>query len=54
MSVPGDRAGEHFGWLARFYAADMAASSDATRVLLGWEPEGPTLAEDLASGCHFR
>ncbi|MER8157187.1 SDR family oxidoreductase [Streptomyces sp. NPDC094472] len=53
-SVPADGAGEHFGWLNKFFGADMAASSDATRALLGWAPGGPTLAEDLDSGRYYR
>ncbi|MCG0286578.1 hypothetical protein [Streptomyces sp. PSAA01] len=54
VSIPADEAGEHFGWLSKFYGADMAAGSDATRALLGWAPGGPTLAEDLDSGCYYR
>jgi nucleoside-diphosphate-sugar epimerase len=50
VSVPADRVGEHFGWLTRFYNADMAASSDATRAVLGWTPDGPSLVADLDSG----
>ncbi|HET7268493.1 MAG TPA: SDR family oxidoreductase [Oleiagrimonas sp.] len=38
---------EHFGWFARMAGGDMAASSARTRAQLGWEPEGPTLLEDL-------
>lgn len=53
VSVPAELAGEHFGWLSRFYAADMAASSDATRALLGWTPSGPGLIADLDSGCYY-
>ncbi|AYF96925.1 SDR family oxidoreductase [Protaetiibacter intestinalis] len=41
---------ERFGWLARFVAADLPASSARTRELLGWEPTHPTLAEDIAAG----
>ena len=41
------RGPEHFGWFARFAAADMPASSARTRSLLGWEPEGPDLVADL-------
>ncbi|BBA96321.1 putative oxidoreductase [Actinacidiphila reveromycinica] len=52
-SVPAEEAAAHFGWLAKFYGTDMAASSDATRALLGWTPEGPTLVDDLDSGCYF-
>jgi hypothetical protein len=53
-SVPAERAGEHFGWLSRFYETDMAAASEATRAVLGWAPAGPTLAGDLESGCYYR
>ena len=48
---PGD-ADEHFGWIARFFAADQPASSTLTRDLLGWQPTGPTLLEDLAAGAY--
>ncbi|WP_329561233.1 SDR family oxidoreductase [Kitasatospora sp. NBC_01266] len=54
VSVPADQAGEHFGWLSKFCGADMAATSDATRALLDWAPSGPTLFEDLDSGCYYR
>jgi hypothetical protein len=30
------------------------ASSDATRTLLGWQPTGPTLLEDLDAGHYTR
>ncbi|MFF7330348.1 NAD-dependent epimerase/dehydratase family protein [Streptomyces sp. NPDC008150] len=53
-SVPVDNAAEHFGWLHKFATADMCASADATRTLLGWTPTGPTLEEDLDSGCYYR
>ena len=35
------RGREHFGWFADFAGADMAASSERTRALTGWEPTGP-------------
>jgi hypothetical protein len=28
----------------------VAASNDRTRELLGWDPTGPTLFEDIAAG----
>ena len=31
---------------------DQPASSAATRELLGWEPSGPTLIEDLEAGYY--
>jgi nucleoside-diphosphate-sugar epimerase len=47
-----DTAG-HFGWLGGFFRADAAASNAITRNLLGWEPSGPTLLEDLDSGSYY-
>ena len=52
-SVPAERAGEHFGWIAMFFGMDASASNDLTRELMGWEPTGPTLLEDLAGGSYF-
>ncbi|GHF79517.1 nucleoside-diphosphate-sugar epimerase [Amycolatopsis bartoniae] len=52
VAVPQERAGEHFGWLNRFFGTDMAASSEATRTLLGWTPGGPSLADDLKDGAY--
>jgi len=54
VSIPAAQAGEHFGWLARFFGADASASNTITRELLGWEPTHPTLLEDLAEGHYFR
>jgi nucleoside-diphosphate-sugar epimerase len=48
-SVPAD----HFGPLGRFFALDLPARSELTRARYGWEPTGPTLLEDLASGTYF-
>ena len=53
-SVPADAAAEHFGWLAGFIAMNMPASSDITRELLGWTPEGPTLLADVKAGHYDR
>jgi nucleoside-diphosphate-sugar epimerase len=53
-SVPADAAGEHFGWLAGFIAMNMPASSDITRDLLGWTPEGSTLLSDVKAGHYDR
>ena len=47
VSVPTEAAGEHFGWLGMFLAADAPASSVLTRELLGWEPMQPGLLADL-------
>jgi nucleoside-diphosphate-sugar epimerase len=53
VSLPVERAAEHFGWLARFFGADTAASSALTRELLGWEPREPGLIEDLDAGHYW-
>lgn len=36
----------------RFFGTDVAASSASTRQVLGWEPTGPTLLEDIAVGAY--
>ncbi|MGV8910234.1 MAG: 3-beta hydroxysteroid dehydrogenase, partial [Propionicimonas sp.] len=54
VSIPADQAGEHFGWLARFFGADASASNALTRELLGWEPTHPGLLQDLEQGHYFR
>ena len=45
-------AGERFGFLGQFVGLDMAASSAITRELLGWEPTGPTLLQDIQAGAY--
>jgi len=52
-SLRTEEAAEHFGWLSAFFAADVPASSAATRELLGWHPTGPGLLDDLAAGHYF-
>jgi nucleoside-diphosphate-sugar epimerase len=48
-SIPEDRAA-HFSFLVGFFGMDAPASSDVTRELLGWDPTGPTLIEDINAG----
>lgn len=49
LGLPAEpRAREHFGWFADFASLDMAASSEQTRAVLGWNPTHPTLLADLA------
>ena len=50
-SVDPADADEHFGWIGRFFALDIPASSALTRELLGWEPTGIGLLEDM--GAHY-
>lgn len=48
-SVDIEEAPDHFGWIGPLFAIDAPASNDATRALLGWEPTGATLLEDIAA-----
>ncbi|MFF4399701.1 SDR family oxidoreductase [Streptomyces sp. NPDC001480] len=52
-TVAPEAAAEHFGWLAGFIALDSPASSTLTRELLGWQPAGPGLVDDLDKGHYF-
>ncbi len=50
VSIPAEKAGEHFGgFFGHAAMQDMPASSEWTRKTLGWEPTGPGLIEDLAN-----
>ena len=52
VSVTPEDAPAHFGWIARFFALDLNATSTQTRQILGWQPTGPTLFEDIAAGAY--
>ena len=52
VSVDPADAGEVLGWIAGFASADNPISSERTSQVLGWEPTGPTLLEDLAAGVY--
>ena len=47
VSLTGDEAAAHFGWMTMFAGLDMAASSAITREKLRWNPVGPGLIADL-------
>jgi nucleoside-diphosphate-sugar epimerase len=49
-SINPDDVADHFGWIGTYFAMDLAATSTATRELLGWTPTGPTLIEDIDTG----
>ena len=53
-SVPPADAAEHFAHLGHFVALDSPATAAATRELLGWEPTGPSLLEDLEQDHYYR
>jgi hypothetical protein len=52
-AVAPEDAADHFGWLGGFFAADVPASSAATREAFGWVPEQPGLIADLDAGRYF-
>lgn len=51
-SAPAEQIAEEIPFVGPFMAADSPATSDITRELLGWQPTGPTLLEDIAAG-HY-
>jgi nucleoside-diphosphate-sugar epimerase len=54
VSLNRQQADEHFEFLAHFRALlDMPASNEITRELLGWEPTGPTLIDDIEAGHYY-
>ncbi|MBE1876524.1 SDR family oxidoreductase [Myceligenerans sp. TRM 65318] len=53
-SAPAEELADAIPFIGRFLGTDMSATSDITRDLLGWKPEGPTLLEDIAAGHYDR
>jgi hypothetical protein len=53
-SVTAAAAVEHFAPLGHFVGLDGPASAAITRELLGWEPTGPSLIEDLEQDYYYR
>jgi nucleoside-diphosphate-sugar epimerase len=53
-SVDPANAFEHFGFLGRFAGLDSPAGANITRELLGWEPTGPSLLEDLEKDYYYQ
>ena len=53
VSKTREEALAHFGWIARFAAMDMPASSARTQSALGWKPEQPGLLADLDQDNYF-
>lgn len=53
-SIDPANAFEHFGFLGLFAGLDSPASSTITRAMLGWEPTGPSLLEDLEKDYYYR
>jgi nucleoside-diphosphate-sugar epimerase len=53
VSLPVSEAGEHFGWLGRFFSMDLPASSALTQQRFGWHPVEPDLLADLDQDYYF-
>ena len=53
-SIAPAEAVEHFGHLGHFVALDSPATAAITRELLGWEPTGPSLLDDLEQDHYYR
>jgi len=54
VSIPSEKASEHFGFLGAFLGLDSPASNELTREMLGWTPTHPGLIEDLERGKYFQ
>ncbi|MEH3112600.1 SDR family oxidoreductase [Pedobacter terrae] len=53
VSLTNDEALVHFGWFAHFAKLNNLCSSEETQTRLGWNPQHPTLMEDLKSDVYF-
>lgn len=53
VSKSAAEAADHFGWLARFFANDLPASSTRTEERLAWQPRQHGLIVDLQRGRYF-
>ena len=53
-SMAPNEAVDHFGPLGHFVALDSPATAVITRELLGWQPTGPSLLEDLDQDHYYR
>ncbi len=54
VSVTPADAFEHFSYLGLFAGLDSPATAAITRGLLGWEPSGPSLLDDLEQDHYYR
>ncbi|SIS18669.1 SDR family oxidoreductase [Williamsia sterculiae] len=52
VSIAGDDADQHFGFMAEFFGSSMTGTSATTRSLTGWEPTQPRLIDDIRSGAY--
>lgn len=53
VSIPVEKAPEHFGFLGAIFSADITASSKLTQERFGWQPTQPGLIADIEAGHYF-
>lgn len=53
VSIPPEKAAEHFGWLGMFAGVDAPASNALTQKRLGWKPTQIGLIEDIGRPGYF-
>jgi nucleoside-diphosphate-sugar epimerase len=54
VSLPAEKAGEHFGFLGMFFGVDAPATARLTRAELGWAPREPGLLAGLATDAYYQ
>lgn len=54
VSRPIEKAGEHFGWLGRFFATDIRVLGELTKQRFDWRPVELSLLEDLDHEYYFK
>jgi len=54
VSLPAEKAGEHFGFLGMFFGVDAPATAERTRAELGWAPREPGLLAGLATDAYYQ
>lgn len=54
VSLSEEDARQHFNWFYSFASIDQPTSSDRTRTLLGWSPEGADLLTDIRYAGYFQ
>ncbi len=53
VSIPPEKASEHFGWLALLASGDVPSSSALTQQRLGWKPTNIGLITDISRPGYF-
>ena len=54
VSLPAEKAAEHFGFLGMFFGLDAPATTQLTRAELGWAPREPGLLAGLATEAYYQ